>query len=56
MMATKTFEVMTSSYPIGTLASEATFEATTLNQGNPDKCRNDKLWNIGTTQNPVFVL
>jgi hypothetical protein len=40
----KTFEVMTSTLPIGTLGSAAFLLAATLYQGNPDM--NHKLWNI----------
>jgi len=40
----KTFEVMTSTSPKGTLGSVASLLAATLYQGNPD--RNHKLWNI----------
>jgi hypothetical protein len=40
----KTFEVMTSTLPKGTIGSVASLLAATLYQGNPD--RNHKLWNI----------
>ena len=40
----KTFEVMTSTLPRGTIGSVASLLAATLYQGNPD--RNNKLWNI----------
>ena len=40
----KTFDVMTSTYQIGTLRSVASLLAATLYQGNPD--RNHKLWNL----------
>jgi hypothetical protein len=39
----KTFKVMTSTLPKGTLGSVASLLATTPYQGNPD--RNHKLWN-----------
>ena len=42
----KTFEVMTSTYPRGTLVSVASLLAAILYQGNPD--RNHKLWEIYT--------
>ena len=44
----KTFEVMTSTLPIGSLGLVASMIAATLYQGNPD--RNHKLWNIGSTE------
>jgi hypothetical protein len=43
----KTFEIMTSTLPIGSLGLVASMIAATLYQGNPD--RNHKLWNIGST-------
>jgi len=41
----KTFELMISTFPIGTLGSVSSLIVTTLYQGNPDS--NHKLWNIG---------
>jgi hypothetical protein len=48
----KTFEVMTSSYPRGTLGSVTSLLAATLYQGNPD--RNHKLWNIASTERYIL--
>jgi hypothetical protein len=48
----KTFEVMTSSYPRGTLGSVTSLLAVTLYQGNPD--RNHKLWNIASTERYIL--
>jgi len=48
----KTFEVMTSTYPIGTLGSAASLLAASLYQGNPD--RNYKLWNIVSTERYIL--
>ena len=44
----KTFEVMTSTFPIGTIGPVASLLAATLYQGNPD--RNHMLWNIVSTE------
>ena len=44
----KTFEVMTSTLPRGTLGSVASLLAATIYQGNP--IRNHKLWNIVSTE------
>ena len=48
----QTFEVMTSTYPRGTLGSVASLLAATLYQGNPD--RNHKLWNIVSTETYIL--
>ena len=48
----KTFEVMTSSYPRGTLGSVTSLLAATLYQGNPD--RNHELWNIASTERYIL--
>ena len=44
----KTFEVMTSTWPIRTLGSVASLLAATLYQGNPDRIH--MLWNIVSTE------
>ena len=44
----KTFEVMTSTYPIGTIGSMASLLAAALYQETPDS--NHKLWNIRSTE------
>jgi hypothetical protein len=44
----KSLEVMTSTYPRGTLGAVASLLAATLYQENPD--RNHKLWNIASTE------
>ena len=44
----KTFEVMTSTFPIGTIGPVASLLAATLYQGNHD--RNHMLWNIVLTE------
>jgi hypothetical protein len=51
----QTFEVMTSTYPRGTLGSVDSLLAAILYQGNDDG--NNKLWNIGSTEDRygVFV-
>ena len=48
----KTFEVMTSTSPIGTLGSVAFVVAATLYQGHPD--RNHKLWNIVSPERDIL--
>ena len=48
----KTFEVMTSNYPRGTLGSVAFLLAATLYQWNPD--RNHKPWNIVSTERYIL--
>ena len=50
----KTFEVMTSTYPIGPLGSVASLLAAIRNQGNPD--RNHKLWNIESTERYILPI
>jgi hypothetical protein len=48
----KTFEVMTSTYPIGTLGSVTSLLAATLYPGNPD--RNHWLWNDVSTERDIL--
>jgi hypothetical protein len=48
----KTFEVMTSTYPGGTLGSVASLLAATLYQQFSD--RNNKLWNIVSTERYIL--
>jgi hypothetical protein len=48
----KTSEVMTSTYPRGTIVSVASLLAAILYQGNPD--RNHKLWNIVSTERCIL--
>jgi hypothetical protein len=48
----KLFEVMTSTFPKGTLSSVASLLAATLYQGNPD--RNHKLWNIVSSERYIL--
>ena len=48
----KTFEVMTSTYPIGTLGLVAALLAATHYQGNHE--RNHKLWNIVSTERCIL--
>ena len=48
----KSFEVMTSILPKGTLGSVASLFAATLYQGNPD--RNYKLWNIVSSERYIL--
>ena len=50
----KTFEVMTSTYPIGPLGSVASLLAATRYQGNAD--RNHKLWNIESTERDILPI
>ena len=48
----KTFEVMTSTLPKGTLGLVASLLAAALYQGNPD--RNHKLWNIVSSERYIL--
>jgi len=48
----KTVELMTSTWPRGTLGSVASLLAATLYQGNHD--RNHKLWNIVWTERCIL--
>jgi len=50
----KTFEVMTSTLPSGTVGSVAFLLAATLYQGNHDG--NNKLWNIVSTEKNILHL
>jgi len=50
----KTFEVMTSTLPKGTLGSVASLLAPTLYQGNPD--RNHKRWNIVSSERDIYSI
>ena len=50
----KTFEVMTSTFPIGTIGPVASLLAATLYQGNHD--RNHMLWNIGSTKSDILYM
>jgi hypothetical protein len=54
MVATETFEVMTSSQSRRILDSVASLLAATLYQGNPD-C-NHKLWNIVSSERDIRLL
>ena len=48
----KIFEVITSTYPRGTIGSVASLLAATLYQGHPD--RNHRLWNIVSTERYIL--
>jgi hypothetical protein len=50
----KIFEVITSTWPIGTLGSVAALVAATYYQGNPG--RNHTLWKIGSTERYAYSM
>jgi len=50
----KTFEVMISTQPRGTLGSVASLLAATLYQGHPG--RNYKFWNIASTERDILYI